>query len=296
MQTKQQIQQLLSSAGVSPNKRFGQHFLIDLNLMRLLIDAADIHGSDIVFEVGCGTGSLTEDLAEKAGKVIIAELDENLARIASRQLAEKENVQIINTDVLENKNAIHNTVADALGLARREFSGRLMLVANLPYGAASPVMLNLVTGPVIADSMYVTVQKEVAERMTASPGGKHYGTLSIFLGATGETKTIRILKPSVFWPPPEVESAMVSFVRSKEKAKQIRNMGVFGEVVNLFMQHRRKMLKACSKFAADELAGIHDWSLIFEACAIDPHKRPEQLLPQDYIAIANLCSQQLNQS
>jgi 16S rRNA (adenine1518-N6/adenine1519-N6)-dimethyltransferase len=155
-------------------------------------------------------------------------------------------------------------------------------------------MLNLVTGPTKADSMYVTVQKEVAQRMTAAPGGKHYGILSIFLTATGDAKTLRTLKPSVFWPQPEVESAMVSFVRSNKKADRIHSTEIFSQVVSLFMQHRRKMLTACAKFATGELAEIRNWHLIFEDCAIDPHKRPEVLSADEYLAIANICDEQLN--
>jgi 16S rRNA (adenine1518-N6/adenine1519-N6)-dimethyltransferase len=296
MQTKQQIRQLLASAGVSPNKRFGQHFLIDLNLMQLLIDSANIHDNDIVLEVGGGTGSLTEELTQKAAIVIVAELDEALANIAKKQLAKKDNVQIINTDILESKNTIHATIVDAIRLARRQCSGRMMLVANLPYSAAAPLMLNLATGPVTADCMYVTVQKEVAQRMTAAPGGKHYGTLSIFLTATGDAKITRTLRPSAFWPQPEVESAMISFVRSQKKAGRIRTMPIFREVVALFMQHRRKMLKASVRLAAGKLAEVRNWHLIFEDSAIDAHNRPEQLWPEDYIAIANLCSEQLSRT
>ncbi len=294
MQTKQQIQQLLASAGVLPNKRFGQHFLIDLNLMRLLIDSAQITNNDIVLEVGCGTGSLTEALAERGGKIIAVELDGTLAKIAERELAKAKNVEIINTDILEAKNTISRTVTGALKLARKKYSGRVLLVANLPYSVASPVMLNLITGSVKADSMYVTVQKEVAGRMTASPGSKDYGTLSIFLCATGDVKTLRVLKPIVFWPQPQVDSAMLSFVRNKGKASRIKSMELFSEVINLFMGHRRKMLKSCTKLAQGKLAEINNWPQIFEQSRIDPHKRPEQLSAEDYIAIANLCHERLN--
>jgi len=293
MQTKQQIQQLLASVGISPNKRLGQHFLIDLNLMEKLIDSANIHNNDIVLEVGCGTGSLTEALAQRAGKVIAVEVDETLAKIAKRQLAKAENAEVINTDILENKNTISGTVTGAIESAREKHPGRFLLVANLPYNLASPVMLNLITGPTTADSMYVTVQKEVAERMTAASGGKDYGILSILLSATGDVKTIRVLRPTVFWPRPQVDSAMVSFVRKKEKVSRIQNMEVFSEVVNLFMRHRRKMLKGCTRLAAGKLAEIHSWPKIFEQCCIDPHQRPEQLSPEDYIAIANLCYEHL---
>ena len=293
MQTKQQIQQLLASAGASVNKRFGQHFLTDLNLMRLLVDSAHIRSNDIVLEVGCGTGSLTENLAERAGSVIAVELDDALAQIAKRQLAKAKNVEIINTDILETKHIISRNVTNALEIARKKYSGRLLLVANLPYSVASPVMLNLVTSLIVADSMYVTVQKQVADRMTADPGSRQYGTLSIFLAATGNVKTERVLKPTVFWPQPKVDSAMVSFIRDKEKASRIHNMKLFSEVVNLFMGHRRKMLKSCAKFPRGRLTEINNWPQIFEQSFINPHHRPEQLSPEYYVTIANLCYQYL---
>ena len=322
MQTKQQIQQLLAEGGrgVWPNKRLGQHFLIDLNLMRFLVDSAHITRNDVVLEVGCGTGSLTEALAEKACKVIAVESDQALAEIAGTQLAKVKNVQVINTDILETKSAISPTVTKAINVSGQRTAdsvhakrctlnanrGRVLLVANLPYNVASPVILNLLTGPVTADSMYVTVQKEVARRITATPGEKHYGTSSIFLAATGDVKTIRFLKPTVFWPQPKVNSAMISFVRKKTKASRIKNMELFNRLVNLFMQHRRKMLKTCTKCRSFLVARrsshgargtSHDlnWPEIFEQCSIDPARRPDQLSPEDYIAIANLCGERLNQ-
>jgi 16S rRNA (adenine1518-N6/adenine1519-N6)-dimethyltransferase len=291
MQTKHQIQQLLASAAVFPNKHFGQHFLIDLNLMRLMIDSANICDDDVVLEVGCGTGSLTEGLAERAAYCIAVEVDDILAKIAQGRLAEKENVTVINTDILEGKHKISDTVVKVVEQARKKHGPRLLLVANLPYNVACPVMLNLVEGPTVVDRMYVTVQKQVAERMAAKPGSGDYGTLSIFLSATGEVKIERILKPTVFWPQPQVESAMVSFVRKEEKANRIKSMELFGEVINLFMGHRRKMLKACTKFASGELAKIDNWPEIFEQCSIDPTQRPEKLPPEDYIAITNLCNE-----
>ncbi|MHC4644274.1 MAG: 16S rRNA (adenine(1518)-N(6)/adenine(1519)-N(6))-dimethyltransferase RsmA [Planctomycetota bacterium] len=293
MQTKQQIQRLLASAGISPNKRRGQHFLIDLNLMRLLVNSANIAGRDIVLEVGCGTGSLTEALAERAVAVIGVEIEESLAEIVRQNLVKARNVKIICTDILETKNTISRTVTEALRLAKGRAGGRLLLVSNLPYSVACPVMVNLTAGPVVAEAMFVTVQKEVADRMTASPGGDDYGTLSILLSATGDLKAIRTLKPSVFWPAPQVDSAMVSFVRNENKVRRIHNMELFDEAVSLFMGHRRKMLRACTKFTEGRLAGIHDWHDIFGRAFIDPHNRPEQLSPEDYIAIANLCGELL---
>ena len=295
MQTKQQIQRLLASAGVEPNKRLGQHYLIDLNLMRLLIDSAGIESNDVVLEVGCGTGSLTEAIAECAGYCIAVELDPTTAAIAKRQLADAENVQIICADILRSKNTISRTVIDAMEDQRKCHDGRNLLVANLPYNVASSVMVNLITTVTTVDGMYVTVQKEVAQRMTASPGSAEYGTLSIFLNATGQANMIRVLKPTVFWPQPQVSSAMVGYLRSEQKVNRIANMHLFVEMVHLFMGHRRKMLKACTKFAQEKLKEIRNWQEVFERASVDPQNRAEQILPEQYIMLANLCSEQLSE-
>jgi 16S rRNA (adenine1518-N6/adenine1519-N6)-dimethyltransferase len=294
LQTKHDIQLLLESAGVRPNKRLGQHFLIDLNLLTKLVETADITQDDVVLEVGCGTGSLTQALAERCGKVIAVEIDPTLAQIASQQLEEKNNIQILNTDILENKHNVSDAVINAIESARKENKGKFMLVANLPYSAASGVMMNLITAPLDSalsiDAMYVTVQKEVAERMTAKPGGKDYGTLSIFLNATGDVKLLRTLKPSVFWPQPQVNSAMISYVRDKNKARQIGDMEILSRLVGLFMQHRRKMLKAIVKFATGDFAKVK-WDELFEQCGIDGQKRPENLGPDEFLCLANLLSE-----
>ena len=293
MQTKTQIQQLLASAGVEPNKRLGQNFLIDLNLLELLLKSAHITGNDVVLEVGTGTGSLTVALAKRAGKVITVEFDKTLAKIAATQLSHADNVTIINTDILENKNTIDHKVIEVLKSTCDEFYGRVMLVANLPYSVASPVMMNLILGPVVADSMTVTVQKEVAERMTAGPGQDSYGILSIIMAAAGTAKIIRKLSPKVFWPRPQVDSAMIRFDRDKEKIARMYSIDIFKEVVNLFMAHRRKMMKACVKFADGSLAKIHNWPDIFEHAFVEPQLRPEQLTAESYISMANLCYESL---
>jgi 16S rRNA (adenine1518-N6/adenine1519-N6)-dimethyltransferase len=195
-------------------------------------------------------------------------------------------------DVLENKNAIHQEILDAITAARNTFAGRFLLVANLPYNVGSCVMANLISGPVVADGMYVTVQKEVADRMAASPGREEYGTLSILMSATGKVHILRKLPPNAFWPRPQVESAMVCFERDREKAGQIHDMQTFREIISLFMGHRRKMLRACVKFAEGNLEHVHRWNDVFEEAVVDPHCRPEELTPKQYINIANLCYEQ----
>jgi 16S rRNA (adenine1518-N6/adenine1519-N6)-dimethyltransferase len=289
MQTKQQIRELLDSAGVRPNKRFGQNFLFDLNLMRLLIDTADIQKNDVVLEVGTGTGSLTAGIVEKAGYCVSVEIDTVLASIAKGQLAGKSNVEIIAADALKNKFEINPVVIDALNRARSIHNGRLLLVANLPYIAATPLIINLITGPTIADAMFVTVQKEVADRMTSQSGIKDYGILSILMAATGEVKHIRTLRPTVFWPQPQVNSAFISYVRDAEKVKAIKSVEMLSPVAGALLQYRRKMLKSCCKLTADQLGEIKNWPEILNQLGIDPEIRPDNLTPEQFVAIANLC-------
>jgi len=287
MQSKGQIKRLLESAGITIKKRFGQNFLIDANLMRILVDSADITKNDIVLEVGCGTGSLTEELAEKAGCVIAVEIDKTTAQIARQQLPDNKNVKIINADILKKKSAVNPLVTEEIKKSADRFKGRLLLVANLPYNIACPLMINLITADIGVDAMYVTVQREVAERMTADPSNKRYGTLSIFLNATGDVKIIRKLPPSVFWPQPKVDSAMVSFVRNKQKIEQIDDIATLIKVVSFFMQHRRKMLKAITKLTYAGGEKMHNWQLIFEQAGINPEKRPDAIPAADFVRLAN---------
>jgi len=287
MQTKSQIEQLLTEAGTIPKKGFGQHFLIDLNLMRVLVEQAGIRPDDVVLEVGCGTGSLTHALADRAGFVIGVEIDPALGPIAAAEVAHKANAVVMAGDVLQGKHALHPGVRDAIHQARQIYRGRLVLAANLPYGVASPLILNLIVGPLVADAMVVTVQKEVADRMVAAPGSRAYGVMSILLQATGQVALVRVLKPSVFWPQPQVDSAMVRFVRDPKKVQGVADMGLLTEVVDLFMGHRRKMIQAVAKSAGAQgmWAGVAEWPALFEQCRIEPTARPDHLCPEAYVAL-----------
>lgn len=291
MQTKQQIQQLLASMDRTPLKRLGQHFLIDLNLMRLLVDQAHIQSDDVILEVGCGTGSLTEALALQAGHVIAVELDPVTAQIAQAQLADCHNAEIINADILASKHRIAPPVLDRIRAARDKYPGRFLLIANLPYHIASPLMINLVSSPTPVDAMTVTLQKEVAERMMATPGTHDYGGLSIILQATGDLEFLRTLRPSVFWPRPQVDSALVSYTYNAAKAALLTNMGLFQKLIGLFMQHRRKMLQAIAKKAALDLDTAVDWPAVFARCDLNPALRPDQLSVQDYVDLARALDQ-----
>lgn len=253
--------------------------------MRLLVESAEIKKDDIVLEVGCGTGSLTSLLAEKAGGVIAVEADGKLIEIAQKHLEKAKNINFFSADILKNKKNINQNVEKLIIQIREKYTGRFLLVSNLPYNVASPLIFNLITGPARVDEMYFTVQKEVADRLIAAPGSKNYGILSVFLASMGIVKIIRRLKPSVFWPQPKVDSAMVSFVFDHHKASGIANIELFGQIVGFFMQYRRKTLKACSKLAGARFTQISDWSKIFDKCSIDPLWRPNRLSPEDYLTL-----------
>ena len=287
MQTKQQLQQHLAIAGARPNKKLGQNFLIDLNLIRLFLKKADIQQNDIVLEVGPGTGSLTEEIAQRAGKVIAVEFDKRLAKITAKNLKKFNNTTVINADILENQNHINSQTLELIVQARKEFDGRFVLVANLPYDISSALMANLLMGPVTADEMFVTVQKEVGLRMVAKSNDNLYGTLGILMAALGEAEIFHKLGKKVFWPAPKVDSVMVHFKRLEEKTQKITNIKTFRSLVAMFMQHRRKMLKACTKFAPNELSEIENWEEIFTKAQIDSSKRPENIAPKKYVELAN---------
>ncbi len=291
MQTKNEVERLLAATGQAPNKLLGQHFLIDLNLMRILIESAGIRSGDVVLEVGSGTGSLTEGLADVAQRVIAVEYDTALAEVTAYQLRKRPHVEIINADILSTKHQLCPQVVQAVQKALMQTGGRLLLVSNLPYHVAASVMANLIAGPLIAESMTVTVQREVAERMSANPGDGLYGPLGILMATTGVVRILRKLPPSVFWPMPQVDSAMVEFVRNPDRAARIADLAVFQQVVALFMGHRRKTLRGCTKLGHEGLSIVADWDAIFAEAGIDPGQRAERIDPDGFLRLANLCCQ-----
>ena len=285
--TKQQLKDLLTAAGVRPRHKWGQNFLIDLNLMRMLVRAAALQGNETILEVGCGTGSMTALLAEGGGAVVAVDVDRTLAEIAERELELYDNVAVVCNDVLAGKNAIAPSVREAVRRSRAEAGGEFCLIANLPYQAASPLIVNLLLEKdegLTPDGMFVTVQAEVAERMAAEPGTKAYGLLSILMQAIGEVRRLRVVKPQAFWPQPKVNSAMIAWRRDPERCAEVKDMVALKKTVDLLLRHRRKKIKTClaGHRGGEKLAEVLD------TLAIDPNGRGETLSVQQYVQLSNL--------
>lgn len=207
MQTLAEIRALLESRGFAPRKSFGQNFLIDQNLLRKIVDAAELGPGSLVLEVGPGTGTLTEELLDRGAEVIACELDRGLCELLRERLGDNERFTLIEGDCLAKKSELAPEVLNAIG--DRSFS----LVANLPYGAATPLIMTLLVDHPRCERMCVTIQREVAERLAASHGSKAYGPISVVAQSCAEVRIIANLPPSCFWPRPEVTSAMVRIDR-----------------------------------------------------------------------------------
>ena len=241
-QTQSTIQRTLSEHGLAPNRRLGQNFLIDRNLMQKLVEAADLGPGTLVLEVGGGTGGLTDQLAPRAEQLVVAEADAGLARLLTTRFEDQTNVEIIHTDILERKHDIAPTVVDKL----RSYNDleRFLLVANLPYSIASPLLINLLTLNPTVERMVFTIQREVADRIVANAGTKDFGPLSIALQITCDVQILAKLPPSVFWPPPKIDSSMLRLDVKKEITETPDVLKAFLTVVRTAFAHRRKTLRS----------------------------------------------------
>src|SRR5690606_38957016 len=227
--------------------RHGQNFLIDLNLHKVIIDAAELTKDDVVLEVGTGTGALTTLMAQQAAGVVTVEIDKHLFELASEQLLDYPHVTMLNLDALKNKNHFDPRVMEAVGEKLAEAPNRrFKLVANLPYNIATPVLSNLLLAPHVPHSMVATIQKELGDRIVAQPWSKDYGALSVWMQSQAAAEIIRIMPPSVFWPMPKVESAIVKIVVDAQQRATIPDLKYCHQFVKTIFIHRRKFLRANS--------------------------------------------------
>ncbi len=232
-------------AGIRPYTRFGQNFLIDMNLQRLLLDAAELTADDVVLEVGTGTGSLTVLMAQKAAAIVTVEIDRQLFQLAGEELFELENVTMLECDALKNKNRLNPMVLETVDRLMAQVPGRrLKLVANLPFNVATPIISNLIALETPPYSMTVTIQKELADRMIAGPRTKDYSALSIWMQSQCRIEIVRTLPPSAFWPRPKVTAAVIRVTLDEQLRGRIPDRKFFHEFVRSMFFHRRKFLRS----------------------------------------------------
>lgn len=268
----------MREVGLEPDKRRGQNFLIDLNLIQLLANSAELDARDVVLEVGTGMGSLTGLMAPHAGHVVTVEIDAGLAQIAAEELCDFGNVTMLLQDVLRNKNNIHDDVHEAVVTQLAQIpEARFKLVANLPYNIATPLISNLLHWDTPPALMVVTIQRELAERIMAVPSTKDYSALSAWVQSVADVALVRHLPPTVFWPPPKVESSIIAIRPQPERFAQIPDLRFFHQFVRALFFHRRKFLRSVLASAFKQELEKADVDAVLEDSPFHAQMRAEQL-------------------
>ncbi|MGW3998938.1 16S rRNA (adenine(1518)-N(6)/adenine(1519)-N(6))-dimethyltransferase RsmA [Amycolatopsis sp. NPDC004772] len=267
-----EIRALAAELDVRPTKKLGQNFVHDPNTVRRIVELANVGEGDVVLEVGPGLGSLTLGLLATGARVVAVEIDPKLAERLPETVAERGPEAAGNLTVVG---------ADALRVTREELGEPTALVANLPYNVAVPVVLHLLAEVPSLRSGLVMVQTEVADRMAAGPGSRIYGVPSVKLAWYGPARKVAAVPRSVFWPVPNVDSALVAFERADATASDDRDV-LFGLVDAAFSQRRKTLRAALAGWAGSaERAGE-----LLTAAGIDPKTRGEQLDVHDFARIA----------
>jgi 16S rRNA (adenine1518-N6/adenine1519-N6)-dimethyltransferase len=286
-QTASYLMHRFREAGFEPHARHGQNFLIDMNLIGILLEAADLGPDDVVLEVGTGMGTLTTQMASRAGHVITVEIDQYLYQMASEELVDFDNVTMLQQDALRNKNNLSPTVLDAVAEHVAAAPGRqFKLVANLPYNIATPIISNLLDAPIVPKSMTVTIQKEVGDRLVAVPRTKDYSALSIWVQSLCEVEIVRVMPPQVFWPRPKVDSAIIQIRPSPAKRALIPDLKFFHEFVRAMFFHRRKFLRSVILSAFKDRLGKPDVDEVLASLGLAQQTRAEEL---DVAMMLTLC-------
>jgi 16S rRNA (adenine1518-N6/adenine1519-N6)-dimethyltransferase len=244
-QTTSYLRELLDSQGLRPRRQLGQNFLIDLNLLELLVGAATVGPTDVILEIGAGTGGLTTRLAAISAGVVAVEIDPGFHRLVAREVASLPNVELIHADALAGKNKLNPVVRDAVARMLEKHRAKFYrLVANLPYDVATSVVGNILVDDLPIRSMTITVQYEVGMRMVAQPGSKDYGPMSAMIQRVGKIEWVRTLPPTVFWPRPKVDSCIVRIDVDDSKRHPLEKLREWNLFVRALFMQRRKMLRS----------------------------------------------------
>jgi 16S rRNA (adenine1518-N6/adenine1519-N6)-dimethyltransferase len=289
------VRDLAARYAVRPTKRWGQNFVVDANTVRKIVRLAGVRTADVVLEVGPGLGSLTLALLEAEAQVVAVEIDPVLAAALPRTVAEhapdqRQNLGVVNADALELRrvpgaDAAEGAPDDALLLqvpAADWAASPEVLVANLPYNVAVPVLLNLLREFDTLDRGLVMVQWEVAERLASPPGSRTYGIPSVKAAWYAEVTQQGRVPRSVFWPVPNVDSGLVSFLRRPSPTTTASREQVFACVDAAFAQRRKSLRAALSRWAG----GTDAADAALRAAGVDPGLRGERLTVEEFAAIA----------
>ncbi|SFG99068.1 16S rRNA (adenine1518-N6/adenine1519-N6)-dimethyltransferase [Desulfotomaculum arcticum] len=274
------VRDLLGRYNFRIKKGFGQNFLIDNNIIKKIVEAAELKSTDTVVEIGPGLGSLTRRLSERAGRVIALEIDRTLLPILEETLGEYDNVTLIEADAL--KTDFNRVVG--------EYSGpvaQYKIVANLPYYITSPLIMHFLENSFNVSRIVIMVQEEVARRLTAKPGSKEYGALTIAVNYYASVETAFRVPRTVFIPKPEVGSAVVCLdVRDGPPVSVLNRDNFFALVKAAFQQRRKTLLNALS--AVDREYSREDWLGMLGEAGIDPSRRGETLDLGEFAILANI--------
>ena len=281
--------EILQKYNFSFQKKFGQNFLIDTHVLDKIIRAAGISKDDMVLEIGPGIGTMTQYLAEAAGKVIAVEIDKNLIPILEDTLSEYDNVTIINEYVLK---------LDIRELADNENQGRPMkVVANLPYYITTPIIMGLFEKHVPMESITVMVQKEVADRMQTGPGSKDYGALSLAVQYYAEPYIVANVPPNCFMPRPRVGSAVIRLTCHAKPPVEVKDERFMFDIIRASFNQRRKTLANGLKNSDRFSFSKESIETAIEALGKGANVRGETLTLEEFAVLSNrLWEQHQNQT
>lgn len=263
-------------------KKFGQNFLIDTHVLEKIIKAADITKDDFVLEIGPGIGTMTQYLAQAAGKVFAVEIDKALIPILEDTLQDFSNVTVLNEDILK---------VDIKKLAEEENGGRpVKVVANLPYYITTPIIMGLFESHVPIDSITVMVQKEVADRMQVGPGTKDYGALSLAVQYYAEPYIVANVPPNCFMPRPKVGSSVIRLTRHEKPPVEVKDEKLMFRLIRASFNQRRKTLVNGLNNSPELSFTKEEIQNAIEACGFSASIRGEALTLSDFAALANKLS------
>ena len=275
------IKKIKEKYGFRLTKSLGQNFLTDKNIIDKIIQGSEITGDDLVVEIGPGIGVITYEASRVARQVIAVEIDRNLIPILQETLAERDNIQIINKDIL--KTDVNRIIEDAKA-ADPEIKG-VKIIGNLPYYITTPIIMKLLEDGVAADGITVMMQKEVADRIKAAPGTKAYGALSVAVQYYCEVESVVNVPKEVFVPQPKVDSTVLHLKIRKSAAVEVKDRDLYFAVVKAGFGQRRKTL-------SNSLMGVKNITkeIVFESLAaagIDSSRRAETLNLEEFAELSN---------